>query len=169
MTQTIDPTRANVDELRRWFADEPCPTCNGSRWNFGGDDFMERRHEECTACLDTDGRPTGLAFPWASELCRPCYVCLEHGRKAIVDEDGCCVTCGADAPECDGGRVPKAVGLEVLFEHGLMSVADHSDNGYFAVYGVKTEGTSMKIAVFNGKGETPLLAALRAGVRSLRS
>jgi hypothetical protein len=72
-----------------------------------------------------------------------------------VDEDGCCTTCGADAPECDGGRVPKALTTDDLFEHGL----DFIERSYsLKQQWAARFGTSWGYA----DGETPLLAALRA-------
>lgn len=139
MTQTID---AEAQELIRGLAEQPCPSWVHSQTTYGSD------------CRDCQG--TGLAFPWASEECPPCYVCPEHGRKATVDEDGCCVTCGADAPECSDGRVPKDVRLEevlpMLCEPGKGLVIQQFFDGTWRIR--------------LSDGETPLLAALRAVVGS---
>lgn len=132
-TQT-DLTTASEDAIRLWLATLPCP------WFIDGD-------QTCNECENT-----GLALPWASEPCRPCFVCPEHGRGAGVDDDGCCFSCGADAPECDGGRVPKDVGLPELWEHGLTGMGKFADGTYWAF----ARGNSTTFA------ETPTLAALRA-------
>ena len=155
LTQTeIDPKTAKEPELRAWLATLPCPAdCNGTGKIKGL--YVGGVTGNCRRC-----EATGLALPWASELCRPCFVCPEHGRGTTVDEDGCCVSCGADAPGCDGGRVPKDVGLVTLFEHGIVAVKRFAVNTFKAQHASDPH-------MWTGDASTATLAALQAVAASV--
>ena len=147
MQTKIDPAKAEAPELIRVLAEKPC-SCLSSNFSSGccGACYAEDRHSHaCNRCED------GLANSWASEPCPK--------MQTVFHPD----TCG-----CVNDRVPKAVRLEVLFEHGITSVKEdfeprNSREGYLATHGWSLLNPPQ------GRGETPLLAALRAVVRSQMS
>ena len=57
------------------------------------------------AACGCDGTGKVARVPGAWRKCPSCFVCSDHGRGVAVDEDGCCVTCGVEARECDEGQV----------------------------------------------------------------
>lgn len=154
MTQTIDFATAEAPELNRWLAEQPCPRDWG--WGpVGNWGTAEVTHIESCDC-----QGTGLAFPGASTVC---LNQAEHHRLL-----GDAEVCHPECYRCNGsGRVPKDVGLELLFEHGITSVTqdpkpETKEEIYIAVFG----WSLIKPPI--GKGETPLLAALRAVCASVQ-
>ena len=155
MTQTIDIAHAEAPELRRLLAELPCAEAYNHQ-------YMEGMPEgggqpDGAICADCKEAP-GLALPWASTQCH-------HG--AIIDDVG--VRWEQDkCPICNGsGRVPKAVGLEKLFEHGGLTLIRRRDLGR-----TKQDVSEKFLAVCGTsasmfKGKTPLLAALRAVAKAL--
>ncbi|KKN67755.1 hypothetical protein LCGC14_0457880 [marine sediment metagenome] len=155
-TPTIDPTKAPEPKLRAWLAELPCPECGGTGklivGGRGGGGHMNPHGEVlCTKCQDADGKPTGLALPWASESCLKCRG--KGNRRGQASSTVQCVPCNGS------GRVLKALTSDDLWEHGVHSVTHlGGKNGYRAVMCHASQGAQ------HGYGETPTLAALRAQV-----
>ena len=135
MTQTIDPTKAEAPDLIRWLAEQPCRCSQGCNQGYHTDDPNYRTG--VTYCEYCQG--TGRAFPWASEPC--------PGESLESCQGEGCLICNGS------GRVPKAVGLEELFEHGI----DFVERSYSL-----EQQWAARFGSSWGYGETPLLAALRA-------
>lgn len=147
MTQTIDPTKANIEKLTRWLAEQPCQCDSGVCRK--GDPIY------CSSCFPPCD---GLAFSWASEECSNrlgCPACVAKPKPLVHD-----ALIYARGHVCNGsGRVPKAVGLEELMEL-------YPDDFWNFT---KTKADGEWRVVFRLRdyyGETPLLAALRAVVLS---
>ena len=175
MTHPPDIPHAEAPELLAWLAGLPCPECEGFRTVFSHDEDGNRVAEvPCGGCREESGkevvirdlgrgrggyypeiasgkpRSTGLAFLWASE---PCTNPFHTSGHEIPGFNEC--------PICNGGRVPKAVGLEELFEQGITDVTQdpkprRKEETYVARYGWSL------INPPKGRGKTPTLAALRA-------
>ena len=159
MTQTIDFAHAEAPELNRWLAEQPCSECSGKKriisetlWP----DVQSEPVESCTACLDANGEPTGLALLWASKECPPWFNHL--GKPASWQEGGS----HKGHAKCTGsGRVPKALTTDDLWEHGL----DFIERSYsLEQQWAARFGSSWGY----GDGDTPLLAAFRAVAGSLQ-
>ena len=90
-----------------------------------------------------------LAFLWASTRCT-----VRAGRMNLDVHGWNCL--------CNGsGRVPRAVGLEELYKHGIYSVTKYAPDRYGAIH-------DSDIHILAGEGETPTLAALRAVAESAK-
>lgn len=143
MTQTkIDPTKANIEELRRWLAEQLCPVECSSR----------------TECIHAGCEATGLAFPWASKKCRRAFHNSGHEIRGFND-----------CPHCHGsGRVPKAVGLEelVMLPGTSWSFEPRQDDYWCGLFHSVIDGEPL---THSAVGETPLLAALRAKVAQVKA
>ena len=152
-TQAIDSATWSVEQCRRWLAGQLCLDCiDGLLEQMcdcgDGPDLHMKKHEACGGL--------GLAFPWASEECGN-WVGLP-GKSASCQEGG-----GHEGHnKCNGsGRVPKAVGLEELFKYGLIYI-QKLPTEWEAVCNRFTPGIEKATSGVKAKGETPLLAALRA-------
>lgn len=155
ITQVIDPTKANIEECRRWLAGQLCPNCLGDKRvisNTLWTDAHSEAVENCTVCIDSEIKPTGLAFPWASEECGALW-CNNGVSPNARDPDGICHDCNGS------GRVPKAVGLEELLRQGVIGAA-----GQYGTTGLYWADLPDRKHLT--EADDPLLAALRAVVKA---
>lgn len=136
MTQTTDST---VDQIRAWLAAQPCPEPNcvrGTLVEAGEPGQHERADEAC--------KGTGLAFPWASELC-PFQKRREDPPHVYL---GDC--------QCNGsGRVPTDMELEELLERFPMTLRP-------PIEGCCPNHAGWQAGLSPLPSETPTLAVLRA-------
>ena len=95
-------------QIAAWLAEKPCPECGSNPPETKGTVFVDGPGTvvDCDTCLDSNGKPTGLANPWASEECprKPTM----HGHQG----------CGS----CNGsGRVARDITIEDVLEHSTRS------------------------------------------------